>query len=55
MLGVSAIGVAQALMAKRKIVCACLGAVFKIPITKVTLLEDVLMFLMALGMLVRLI
>ncbi len=51
-MGISTIGVAQALMAKKKIVCACLGAVFKIPMTKVTLLEDVLMFLMALAMLV---
>lgn len=51
-MGISSIGVAQALLAKRKIVCACLGAVFKIPMTKVTLMEDILMFVMALGMLI---
>lgn len=52
-MGVSTIGVARALMAKRKIVCACLGAVFKIPMTKVTLLEDVLMLIMASLMLIQ--
>ena len=48
---VSSIGVAQALLKKEKIVCACLGTVFKIPMTYVTLAEDVLMALMALAML----
>ena len=53
-MGVSSIGVAKALLAKRKIVCACLGAVFKIPMTKVTLMEDVLMAFMAGIMLINL-
>jgi len=50
-MSVSAIGVAQALRQKRKIQCACLGVIFKIPMTKVTLLEDVLMGVMAFVML----
>ncbi len=51
-MGIGSIGVSQALLSKRRIICACLGAVFKIPMTTVTLLEDVLMFVMALAMLV---
>lgn len=53
-MGVSAVGVAKELQKKNQIVCACLGAVFKIPMTKVTLLEDVVMFFMALWMIVLL-
>ena len=49
-MGVSAVGVGNELRKKNQIVCACLGAVFKIPMTKVTFLEDVVMFLMALWM-----
>jgi hypothetical protein len=51
-MGISSIGVFQSLRKKEEIQCACLGAVFKIPMTKVTLLEDVLMVVMALFMLV---
>jgi len=47
---VSAIGVGNELRKKNQITCACLGAVFKIPMTKVTLLEDILMASMALVM-----
>jgi len=49
-MGVSAVGVGNELRKKNQIVCACLGAIFKVPMTKVTFLEDVLMFLMALWM-----
>jgi len=49
---ISSIGVAQELMKKRSIPCACLGVVFKIPMTYVTLLEDLLMAAMALIMIV---
>ena len=52
---VSSIGVTKELAQGRKITCACLGAVFKIPMTYVTLLEDVLMAVMALIMLAMLI
>lgn len=44
---VSSIGVAQELLKGRRIVCACLGAVFRLPMTYVTLAEDLLMATMA--------
>jgi len=50
---ISSIGVGYALSQKRQVVCACLGAVFKIPMTYVTLAEDILMGTMALIMLVQ--
>lgn len=50
-MAVSAMGVAQALSKKQTIQCACLGAVFNVPMTWVTLGEDLLMAVMALGML----
>jgi hypothetical protein len=49
---IGTVGVLKALARKEEITCACLGAVFKIPMTKVTLFEDMLMAVMALGMLV---
>lgn len=48
---ISAAGVARELAKGEQIVCACLGVVFKIPMTYVTLAEDLLMALMALLML----
>lgn len=48
---VSAVGVTQALLQKRRIQCACLGTVFDLPMTKVTFVEDALMAGMALVML----
>lgn len=48
---VSAIGVLQKLLEREEIPCACLGIVFKIPMTWVTFGEDVLMALMAFLML----
>jgi hypothetical protein len=50
-MGFSAIGVIQAVMNKRKIRCACLGAVFQLPMSTVTIVEDVGMVLMAGGLL----
>ena len=44
---ISAIGVFNELQKKRAIPCACLGVLFKIPMTYVTLLEDILMAVMA--------
>ena len=41
------IGVAAELRKKNKIPCACLGVVFKIPMTWVTLIEDLSMAAMA--------
>lgn len=50
-MGISAVGVLQALMNKKEVQCACLGVVFRVPMTKVTLLEDILMIVMASAML----
>lgn len=50
-MGVSCIGVIQSLLAKRKIQCACLGTVFNLPMSKITLIEDLLMVVMAAVML----
>lgn len=47
-MGFSAIGVVQSILKKQTIQCACLGTIFKLPLGKVTLLEDSLMMLMAL-------
>lgn len=51
---ISALGVFNELRKKKTITCACLGMVFKIPMTYVTLVEDLLMAGMALYMLVHL-
>ncbi len=48
---ISATGVFNELRKGKQIVCACLGVVFKIPMTYVTLFEDLLMAAMALYML----
>ncbi len=48
---ISAIGVFRALLGGRTIQCACLGTALNLPMTKVTLLEDVVMGVMALVML----
>lgn len=51
LMSVGSVGVAQALLKKRAIQCACLGTALKLPMTKVTLGEDMLMGAMALIML----
>lgn len=43
----SSIGVVQSLLEKRKIRCACLGTVFNLPMSTVTLVEDVAMIAMS--------
>jgi len=50
---ISAIGVFNELRKGKQIVCACLGTVFKVPMTYVTLAEDLIMAGMALLMLFR--
>ena len=50
-MGVSVIGVVQSVMNRRKIRCACLGAVFNLPMSTVTIIEDLVMILMAATML----
>jgi copper chaperone CopZ len=49
---VGSIGVLRALMDKRRIICACLGTALKLPMTTVTLVEDLGMAAMAAVMLV---
>jgi len=51
-MGASTVGVVQALLARRKIQCACLGTVFNLPMSSVTLIEDLLMIAMAGAMLI---
>jgi copper chaperone CopZ len=50
-MGVSSIGVIQSVLNKKKIQCACLGAVFNLPMSTVTIIEDLLMVAMAAAML----
>jgi hypothetical protein len=46
-MGVSTVGVVQSVLNKQKIRCACLGTVFNLPVSTVTLVEDGLMAAMA--------
>jgi copper chaperone CopZ len=50
-MGFSAIGVIQAVLDNRRIRCACLGNVFNLPMSTVTIVEDVGMVVMAIWML----
>ena len=51
---VSAFGVYLKIREKEEVPCACLGTVFKLPMTRVTLTEDLLMAGMAIWMIVLL-
>jgi copper chaperone CopZ len=48
---ISIIGVLQSVLNKRKIQCACLGAVFNLPMSTLTIIEDFLMIAMSATML----
>lgn len=48
---VSILGVLQTVLNKKKIQCACLGAVFNLPMSTVTIIEDGLMIAMSVVML----
>ena len=50
-MGIGSIGVIQTLLDKKKIRCACLGTVVKLPMTTVTVIEDIGMGIMALAIL----
>jgi copper chaperone CopZ len=50
-MAVSSLGVINSLLKRRNIQCACLGTVFNLPMSNVTLIEDGVMFLMAVAML----
>lgn len=51
-MSVSIIGVLQSVLNKKQIQCACLGAVFNLPMSTVTIIEDALMIAMSGVMLV---
>lgn len=48
---ISLAGVLQSVLNKKKIQCACLGAVFNLPMSTVTIIEDGLMIAMSVAML----
>jgi copper chaperone CopZ len=48
---ISLIGVTQSVINKRKIKCACLGVVFDLPMSTITIIEDLMMVLMSAFML----
>ncbi|NJM37129.1 MAG: heavy-metal-associated domain-containing protein [Akkermansiaceae bacterium] len=50
-MGVSLIGVVKSVFSKQIIRCACLGTVFQLPMSTVTIIEDGLMLIMAIFML----
>lgn len=47
-MAISSIGVIKSVMHKRKIQCACLGTIFQLPMSTLTIVEDLLMLTMAL-------
>lgn len=47
-MGFSSIGVIQSVLDKKKIKCACLGSIFNLPMSTITIIEDLLMVAMAL-------
>jgi copper chaperone CopZ len=46
-MSISIIGVLQSVLNKKKIQCACLGAIFNLPMSTVTIIEDGLMIIMS--------
>lgn len=46
-MGFSSIGVMNSLLKKQKLTCACLGTILKVPLSNITLIEDLLMVLLA--------
>ncbi|SDW51958.1 hypothetical protein SAMN05444410_103180 [Hydrobacter penzbergensis] len=50
-MSVSIVGVVQSVLDKRKIRCACLGDVFNLPMSTITIIEDALMIGMSAVML----
>ena len=47
-MGIGSIGVGKNVFSKNKLKCACLGAKIKVPLTRFTLVEDLVMFAMGL-------
>ena len=50
-MSISIIGVLQSVLNKQKIKCACLGDVFNLPMSTITIIEDALMIIMSATML----
>ena len=50
-MSISIVGVLQSVLNKKKIQCACLGAVFNLPMSTITIIEDALMIIMSAVML----
>ena len=50
---ISIVGVLQSVLNKQKIKCACLGDVFNLPMSTITIIEDALMIGMSLIMLIN--
>jgi hypothetical protein len=46
-MGFSSIGVIRSVLNKKQIRCACLGSVFNLPMSTVTIVEDSIMIVMA--------
>jgi copper chaperone CopZ len=51
-MGISIIGVLQSVLDKKKIKCACLGDVFNLPMSTITIIEDAMMIAMSGAMLI---
>ena len=51
-MGFSSIGVIRNMLSPNQVQCACLGTIFKLPLGNVTLVEDLLMVIMAVVMLI---
>ncbi len=54
-MSISIIGVLQSVLNKKKIQCACLGAIFNLPMSTVTIIEDALMIVMSGAMILKII
>ena len=54
-MSISIVGVLQSVLNKQKIKCACLGDVFNLPMSTITIIEDALMIAMSLIMIVKII
>ncbi len=52
-MGISIVGVLQSVLNNKKIKCACLGAVFNLPMSTITIIEDALMIAMSALMLAK--
>lgn len=51
LMGISIVGVVESVLNQKRIKCACLGAVFNLPMSTVTIVEDALMIAMSGAML----